>query len=97
MTVNEKKKLVKNELSTLFVNKYEFFTNIINKLNEILKKYNVDYEYDYNTYCTDYLNKCMSVIDDNPDIDINENFYLVYGIISALIVNDKNESILNEE
>jgi len=95
LTTNEKKEIVKKELTDLFINKYDFFTDIINKINDILKKYNVNYKYDYNTYCKDYLNKCLHLIDDEPNIDINDKFFLVYGVISALIINDKNEKILN--
>jgi hypothetical protein len=96
LTINEKKEFVKNELTNLFIDKYDFFTEIINKLNDILNKYNVDYKYDYNSFCKDYLNKCEYLIDNEPDINVHDNFFLVYGVISALIINDKNEKILNE-
>jgi len=92
MTIEEKKDLVTRQLSIVFVDKYDFFKDTINKLNEVFVKYDVDFQYGYNTYCQEYIEKCKTMIDKDPDIDIiDDKYYLVYGIISASMVSDKNK------
>jgi len=92
MTVDEKKNMITNRLSEIFVEKYDFFKDTIDKLNDVFIKYNVDFQYDYNTFCKEYIKKCKAVIDKDPEIDLmNDKYFLVYGIISASMVNDKNK------
>lgn len=92
MTFEEKKDMIESRLSTIFVEKYDFFKETIEKLNEIFVKYDVDFQYDYNTYCQEYIVKCISIIKKDPEIDImDDKYFLVYGIISASMVNDKNK------
>jgi len=90
MTIDEKKKDIEIKLSEIFVEKYDFFKDTINKINELFKKYDIDFQYDYNSFCKEYINKCKNVIDENPDIDLTSNkYFLIYGIISASMVSDK--------
>lgn len=90
MTIDEKKKDIEIKLSEIFVEKYDFFKDTINKINELFKKYDIDFQYDYNSFCKEYINKCKDVIDENPDIDLTNNkYFLIYGIISASMVSDK--------
>jgi len=92
MTVDEKKNMITNRLSEIFVEKYDFFKDTIDKLNDVFIKYNVDFQYDYNTFCKEYIDKCLSVIDHNPDIDLlSDKYFLVYGIVSASMVSDKQK------
>jgi len=92
MTTKEKKKKVSDNLSIIFVEKYDFFKEIIIKLNKIFDKHNIDFQYDYNTFCKEYIDKCLSVIDHNPDIDLlSDKYFLVYGIVSASMVSDKQK------
>jgi len=92
MTIDEKKDMIQSRLSTVFVEKYDFFKETIDKLNELFVKYNVEFQYDYNTYCQEYIEKCISIIEKDPSIDLmNDKYFLVYGIISASMVNDKNK------
>jgi phosphoenolpyruvate carboxylase len=90
MTIDEKKKDIEIKLSEIFVEKYDFFKDTINKINELFKKYDIDFQYDYNSFCKEYINKCKNVIDENPDIDLTSNkYFLIYGIISASMISDK--------
>jgi len=92
MTIDEKKDMIKSRLSTVFVEKYDFFKETINKLNELFVKYDVEYQYDYNTYCKEYIEKCLDIIEKDPTINLmDDKYFLVYGIISASMVNDKNK------
>ena len=92
MTSDEKKNMITKRLSEIFVEKYDFFKDTIDKLNVIFIKYNVDFQYDYNTFCKEYIEKCNAIIDKDPEIDLmNDKYFLVYGIISASMVNDKNK------
>lgn len=92
MTVEEKKEQISDNLAIVFVEKYDFFKETIGKLNEVFKKYDIDFQYDYNTFCREYIDKCKSIIDKNPDIDLtNDKYFLVYGVISASMVSDKEK------
>jgi len=92
MTDNEKKELINLSLSNVFVEKYDFFKDTIKKLNEIFIKYEVNFQYDYNTFCKEYIEKCMNIIDNDPSIDLtSDKYFLVYGIISSSMVSDKNK------
>jgi len=92
MTSDEKKKLISDKLSEIFVDKYDFFKDTIDKLNKIFNKYGVDFQYDYNTFCKEYIDKCKSIIDERPDIDLmSDKYFLVYGIITASMVEDKRK------
>lgn len=92
MNIDNKKKNIEEELSYVFVEKYDFFKDIINKINNIFKKYDINYQYTYNNFCIEYINKCKEIIDNNPDIDLdNDNYFLIYGIISASMVYDKEK------
>jgi len=90
--MNDKKKQVMELLNLAFVDNYEFFRDTIDKINLLFKKYKIDYKYDYNSFCREYIQKCMIVIDENPDIDISDNkYFLVYGAIAASMVYDKEQ------
>jgi hypothetical protein len=97
MLIEEKKKNISNKLSNLFVEKYDFFKDIIEKINNIFDKYNIDFQYDYNTFCKEYIDKCILIIDDNPDIDLeNNDYFIVYGVISASMIIDKKLTNKND-
>lgn len=92
MNIEEKKKEILDRLSELFVDRYDFFKETVDKLNELLARYDVDFQYDYNTFCKEYIDKCMTILEENPEIDVTDNkYFLVYGIISASIVSDKEK------
>jgi len=93
-----KKEEISKYLSDIFVNDYEYFSDVIIRINKIFKKYNINYQYDYNTYCKDYIKKCHEMIDNEPNIDfINTNNYLLYTIVTSSIVDDIRKNInINE-
>jgi hypothetical protein len=98
MTIDDKKIYVVDLLSNKFIDDYDFFMDIVNKLNDILKKYNINYEYDYNTFCRNYIDKCVDILDENQDLDVKQNdYYLSYGIIIALMVGDNKINMIEYE
>lgn len=97
MTIEDKKIQITNKLSDTFVEKYDFFKETIDKINNIFKKYNIDYKYDYNTFCKEYIEKCNEIIDNNPEIDLTDDkYFLVYGVISASMITDKEKYLKNK-
>jgi hypothetical protein len=98
MTIDDKKTYVVDLLSNKFIDDYDFFIDIVNKLNDILKKYNINYEYDYNTFCRNYIDKCVDILEENQDLDVKQNdYYLSYGIIIALMVGDNKINMIEYE
>jgi hypothetical protein len=90
--IEKKKSQIKEILNDSFVDNYDFFKDTIHKINELFGKYDIDFRYDYNTFCREYIDKCMNVIDENPDIDLMENkYFLVYGAIAASMVLEKEK------
>lgn len=92
MDIQDKKDEISEKLSEIFVEKYDFFKETIDKLNELFVKYGIDFQYDYNSFCKEYIDKCTGVLDENPDIDLtSDKYFLVYGVITANMVSEKEK------
>jgi len=96
--ISEKKKEITDYLSILFVDDYDYFIKIIDKINKIFHKYNIDYKYDYNTYCQMYIKKCHQMLDNDPTLDFIDNeSYTIHGIVTASMVDDiRKNNTLND-
>ena len=80
MVSEERKIILKNALINSFVDDYSAYKSTIKFINNDLKTSNINFEYSYDEFCTDFLNETLSNIE---DIDIfNEisynNFYINY-------------------
>lgn len=91
-SIEDKKRIIIETLNESFVDKYDFFKETIEKINNLFEKYDIDYKYDYNSFCQEYIKRCVSVIDDNPDIDLeNDKYFIIYGAVAASMVYDKEK------
>jgi hypothetical protein len=73
---------IKERLSQLFVDEHEFFKNIIDDINNIFEGSDIDFKYDYNTFCKDYIKEILK-----GDYDLKNGF--TYGVIVMKMISEK--------
>jgi hypothetical protein len=64
MELEERKKVIKEALTTSFVDDYKDFKYTVSLLNKDLKKVKIDFKYSYDEFCVDFLNQTLKTIED---------------------------------
>lgn len=98
MKIDKRKEELIEKLSEIFVNKYNSFKESIEKINIVFKEHNIQYQYTYNDFCREYIERCIEYMDNNPNIDLNDNngeYFLIYTDITTSMILDK-EKYYNE-
>lgn len=54
---------IKNNLSEIFVNDFEKINEARDNVNKYLKEIDVDYIYEYNDFCVDFMDKSIKIVD----------------------------------
>jgi len=96
--IRDKKKLLTEALNTSFVDDYNTYKIIIDTINNDFKELNIDYEWSYDQFCVDFLNKSINNLD-HIDIfshgnlnDFYKNFWKFNLIvIKEIIINKFDE------
>ena len=92
MSKQQKVSLLKTKLETAFVDNYDDINTAKTKINEYFIDVGIDYKYDYNTFCKDFIKESLFIvnrIDNVEKLDLN-NF--IYIVLTNLISN-KNLNI----
>lgn len=90
--IEERKRIIKEKLSNdLYVERYETFKESVVLINKAMDIFNINYHYDYNSFCRDFTEETMRYIDNNPDVDITE--YSQMYIYTPLIVMSMIERV----
>jgi hypothetical protein len=72
MDLEERKNVMKEALTTSFVNDYKDYKYTISLLNKDLKKVKIDFKYTYDEFCIDFLNQTLNTIEDVDIFDVDE-------------------------
>ncbi len=92
LSIEDKRKIIIESLNNSFVDRYEFFKDTIDRINKLFDDYKIDFKYDYNSFCKEYMDKCLDIIEKNPEIDLTDDkYFLIYGVIAASMVSDKEK------
>jgi hypothetical protein len=98
----EKEKLIQSFITSItesFISDYERIENSKNILNIYLVEIKLDYKYDYNTFCKEFLASVNNELN-NMSIENIQNIDSIsftYTIINNMIKNKMNEIITNEK
>jgi hypothetical protein len=100
--MSERKNILKNALINSFVDDYKSYRDIVDAINKNLTELNIDYQYTYDEFCTDFLDETLKNIDKMDLSKINQNNFFVnfwkfniYNIQSML--NNKIENLKNNK
>lgn len=77
---------------SLFVEEKELFIPIILEINKNIKDLKMDFQYDYDTFCKDFLTLIIDFFKRHPDVDfsdLNTIGYYINIIIGELFLNLK--------
>lgn len=80
---------IKNNLSEMFVNDFDKINDARLNVNQYLEHIGINYNYDYNEFCVDFMDKSIKVINllnDEELINLNSNIF-VTDTISYMIKN----------
>jgi len=80
--------------SELYVERYDTFKESVKMINMALQAFNVNYQYVYDDFCTDFTNECVNYIDEHPDVDMRDPGQMsIYTlpIIMSMVENVKNK------
>jgi len=93
--IEKRKQEIKDRLfNDLFVEKYDDFKESVKMINKAFEAFDINYQYDYNTFCKDFTDETMLYIDENPEVDITsykEMFMSTPIIVSSLIKKIKDK------
>lgn len=94
---NELLNKIKTNLSEMFVNDFDKINKARENVNSYLTEIDVNYEYDYNNFCIDFMDKSLKLVDslsNNELENMNSNIF-VTDTISYMIKN-KIYDIVND-
>lgn len=89
---NEKFEYIDDRLNEIFVEKYKVIKKSVDEINKKLAELNIDFAYGYDEFCLEYKEEMMSIINENPDIELNDltMFMLSHSILLKMLANKKN-------
>lgn len=78
MEVEDRKKVIKTSLINSFVDDYSAYKNTITFINKDLQKSNINFQYNYDDFCVEFLNQTLKNIEDIDifNADKYEDFYI---------------------
>jgi len=78
MNITQKKELLKEILTTSFVDDFKKYKKTIKLINNDLKKSDINFQYSYDNFCIDFLNETLKNIQhiDIFNSDEYEQFYI---------------------
>lgn len=88
-------KTIEDNLSTMFVEKYDEINVARNSVNAYLKDIEIDYNYDYNSFCVDFMVNTKNLVHNVPieklrELDSNS---FVSEVLSFMIKNKIYEKV----
>lgn len=93
--IEKRKNEIRERLfNDLFVDRYDDFKESVKMINKAFESFNINYQYDYNTFCRDFAEETMIYIEDNPDVDLTqykEMFMSTPIIVSSLVRKIKDK------
>lgn len=107
--IEERKKELRHKLENdLYVDRYSTFKESVALINEALKSFEINYEYTYNEFCSDYTDHCLKYMDEHPHVDLNDPSQIMIHTLPILLVmiddlknkygyNDKSNSENTEQ
>lgn len=85
--IEERKRELKQKLENdLYVDRYSSFKESVYLINEALKAFDINYEYTYNQFCSDYTDNCMRYMDEHPQVDLNDPGQIMVHTLPILLV-----------
>jgi len=92
--IEERKKEFKERITNeLFVERYDSFKESISLINLALSNYNINYQYTYDQFCSDYIDECIDYMDKHPNVDMmdaKQLYFYTLPIIISIIDKAKN-------
>jgi len=93
--VESKKKELKERLeSDLYVDRYSSFRESVELINKALESFNINYQYTYNEFCSDFTNECLKYIDEHPKVDMTDPQQMMvytFPIVMSIVDRAKNK------
>ena len=86
---------IEENLSMMFVEEYEKVNLARTSVNNYLKDIEIEYQYDYNVFCIDFMNNSKNLVNNLSEEnlrDLNSNIF-VSEVISFMIKNKIYENI----
>ena len=104
MKAEEKKNILKTSLINSFVDDYNAYKSTIIFINKELKELNINYQYTYDEFCLEFLNKTLENIEFIDLQNIQSDFFInfwkfnLYNIQSMLNkkIENYNENKINQ-
>lgn len=90
---------IEDNLSNMFVNEYDKINNARSSVNAYLKDIEVEYEYNYNQFCVDFMNNSKDLVNKIPDKQLQglDSNTFVSEVLSYMIKNKIYEIVNNPE
>lgn len=87
--LEERKKEFKERLiNELFIERYSSFKESLSLINEALDNININHQYNYDEFCTDYTEACLEFMDKHIHVDMMDpkqiHFYTLPILINIL-------------
>ena len=90
-------KTIEDNLSNMFVNEYDKVNTARLSVNDYLKDIEIEFEYNYNNFCIDFMNnskKLINKISDEQITQLDSNIF-VSEVLSYMIKNKIYENVQN--
>jgi hypothetical protein len=89
-TMNEDIESVKMEIkqkleNDLYVDRYSTFKESVALINQALTSFNINYQYTYNEFCSDFTNECLNYIEQNPTVDLTDPRQLMIHTLPMIL------------
>ncbi|MDY0270310.1 hypothetical protein [Trichloromonas sp.] len=99
--MDNKEKIIKSFIETLkdsFVNEFEKIDYSRNLVNNYMKEINFDYQYDYNTFCIEFLDTTDKILNSltNEEILLIDINMLIYETFMNMVKNKIFNSTNND-
>jgi len=101
--LEDKKRIIKHKLENeLFVDRYSTFKESVDLINTALENFGIDYHYNYNEFCTDFMTECLKFMDDHPEVDLEDTKQMAFAMLPIIMtmifnVTQKNNPPIEED
>ena len=99
MELEQRKNVLKTALTNSFVEDYEAYKKTIEFINSDLLQNNINYQYNYDEFCVDFLNQALKSVEDVDIFSFNEynQFYVNFWKFNLYnlqcMLNDKLDKL----
>jgi len=91
-------KTIQDNLSVMFVEQYDKVNSARKSINSYLKDIDIEYQYDYNIFCLDFMENSKNLVNHISEDKLEEldDMSFVSEIMSIMVKNKIHENIKDE-